>query len=165
MKYTINDFFLYYIEMSGDANCQKLFEAEEKIKLLEAITEEQANYSYAPNKWSLKQVVGHMTDHERIMTYRALRISRKDDTPLLGYDQNVYADNSNSKNLPFKQVLEDYKNTRKASISFMNCLSQEQWKLKGKIWKFHLSLEETMRAVIGHDIHHFNVIQEKYKIL
>lgn len=162
MKYTINDFFLFYIEMTGNATCEDLFLSKEKIKLLENITEEQANFKYAPEKWSLKQVVGHMTDHERIMTYRALRVSRKDETPLLGYDQNVYVDNSSSNNLPFKNVLEDYKNTRMASISFMNCLSEEQWKLKGQIWKFNLNVEEIMRAIIGHDIHHFNVLEEKY---
>lgn len=148
--------------MTGSTNCKELFLSEEKIKLLETITEEQANFKYGPEKWSLKQVVGHMTDHERIMTYRALRVSRKDETPLLGYDQNVYVANSSSNILPFKNVLQDYKNTRKASISFMDCLLEEQWNLKGQIWKFNLSVEEIMRAIIGHDAHHFNVLLEKY---
>lgn len=162
MKYTINDFFLYYIEMSGTEDCQKLFGAPDNIAFLNSLTEEQASYRYAPDKWSIKQVVGHMTDHERIMTYRALRVSRKDDTPLAGYDQNAYVDNSNFDKVPFKDLMQDYQNARNASISLMNCLSKEQWQLKGQIWKFNLNIEEIMRAVIGHEFHHLNIIKERY---
>lgn len=162
MKYTINDFFLYYIEMSGTEDCQKLFRAPDNIAFLNSLTEEQASYRYAPDKWSIKQVVGHMTDHERIMAYRALRVSRKDDTPLAGYDQNAYVDNSNFDKVPFKDLMQDYQNARNASISLMNCLSKEQWQLKGQIWKFNLNIEEIMRAVIGHEFHHLNIIKERY---
>ena len=162
MKYTNNDFFLYYIEMSGKEDCQELFFIPDNMAFLNSLTEEQASYRYALDKWSIKQVLGHMTDHERIMTYRALRVSRKDDTPLAGYDQNAYVDNSNFDNLPFKDLMQDYKNTRNASLSFMNCLSKEQWQLKGQVWKFNLTIEEIMRAIIGHEFHHMNVIKERY---
>ena len=162
MKYTTNDFFLYYIEMSENEDCQKLFSYTDNIAFLNSLTEEQASYRYAPEKWSIKQVVGHMTDHERIMSYRALRVSRKDETPLLGYDQNAYVDNSNFDNLPFKTLMQDYQNTRNASISLINCLSKEQWQLKGQVWKFNLNIEEIMRAAIGHEFHHMNVIKERY---
>ena len=148
--------------MSGTTDCQNLFKEKERITLFESLTEEQASYRYAPEKWSIKQVISHLTDHERIMTYRALRISRKDDTPLLGYDQDIYVANSNADNLPFEKVLDDYKCARNASLSFMDCLAQEQWELKGQVWKFHLTVEEIMRAIIGHDMHHFNVLQKKY---
>lgn len=162
MKYTTNDFFLYYIEMSGTKDCQKLFSTTDNITFLNSLTEEQASHRYAPDKWSIKQVVGHMTDHERIMTYRALRVSRNDETPLAGYDQNAFVDNSNFDNVPFKDLMEDYQNARNASLSFMNCLSKEQWELKGQLWKYNLNIEEIMRAVIGHEFHHLNVIKERY---
>ena len=162
MKYTTNDFFLYYIEMSGNEDCQKLFSMPDNISFLNSLTEEQASYRYASDKWSIKQVLGHITDHERIMTYRALRVSRKDETPLAGYDQNLYVDNGRADELPFKQLIEDYQNVRNASISFMKNLSQEQWRLKGQVWKFNIDVEEIMRAVIGHEFHHINVIKEKY---
>lgn len=162
MKYTTNDFFLYYIEMSGKEDCQKSFAAPDNIAFLNTLTEEQASSRYAPDKWSIKQIVGHMTDHERIMTYRALRVSRNDETPLAGYDQNAFVDNSNFDNVPFKDLMEDYQNARNASLSFMNCLSKEQWELKGQLWKYNLNIEEIMRAVIGHEFHHLNVIKERY---
>ena len=162
MKYTTNDFFLYYIEMSGTKDCQKLFSTTDNITFLNSLTEEQASHRYAPDKWSIKLVVGHMTDHERIMTYRALRVSRNDETPLAGYDQNAFVDNSNFDNVPFKDLMEDYQNARNASLSFMNCLSKEQWELKGQLWKYNLNIEEIMRAVIGHEFHHLNVIKERY---
>ena len=162
MKYTTNDFFLYYIEMSGNEDCQKLFSAKENMLFLNSITEEQASCRYESEKWSVKQVLGHMTDHERIMTYRALRVSRKDKTPLAGYEQNDYVDNGRSDELTFKELVEDYQNVRNASISFMKGLSQEQWRLKGQIWKFNIDVEEIMRAVIGHEFHHINIIKERY---
>lgn len=73
MKYTIQEGFPYYIELVGNTDYRKLFSSQENFNLLETISEEKSNYRYAPNKWSVKQIVGHITDHERIMTYRALR--------------------------------------------------------------------------------------------
>jgi len=140
MKYTTNDFFLYYIEMSGNEDCQKLFLMPDNISFLNSLTEEQASYRYASDKWSIKQVLGHITDHERIM--------------------NV--DNGRADELPFKQLIKDYQNVRNASISFMKGLSKEQWQIKGQVWKFNIDVEEIMRAVIGHEFHHINVIKEKY---
>ena len=84
MKHSVNDGFPYYIELVGNHDYKALFLSEENIKLLESLTEAQASYRYAPNKWSIKQIIGHITDHERIMVYRALRFSKKDKTPLPG---------------------------------------------------------------------------------
>lgn len=81
--------FPYYISLVGQADFRELFRSQANFDLLASITPAQAEYRYATGKWSLKQIVGHMTDHERIMTYRALRFSRKDSTPLAGYEQEI----------------------------------------------------------------------------
>src|SRR5688572_15301147 len=94
MKYSINDGFPYYIELLGTADYRQLFLSKENMELLHSLTEEKASFRYAPDKWSIKQIIGHMTDHERIMTYRALRFSRNDKTLLPGYDQQLFVDNS-----------------------------------------------------------------------
>jgi len=162
MKYTVEDGFKYYIELLGNANYKQRFASQENIALLETLSEEKSTCRYATNKWSIKQIVGHITDHERIMTYRALRFSRKDTTQLPGYDQNLFVENSRFDELSFQQLITDFKNVRNATNSFINGLSELQLNLKGIAWKYELTVEEFLKATIGHEIHHIEIIKDKY---
>jgi uncharacterized damage-inducible protein DinB len=162
MKYSINDGFPYYIELLGDKDYNQLFLSKENISLLKSLTEEQAAFRYAPDKWSIKQIIGHITDHERIMTYRALRFSRKDKTALPGYDQNIFVDNSRFDEQPASQLIQDFENVRNASNSFIQSLSKEQLRLTGTAWKYELTVEEFLKATIGHEVHHMEIIKQKY---
>ncbi len=162
MKYTIEDGFPYYIELIENTDYRQLFSSEENLTLLGTISEEQAIYRYAPNKWSIKQIIGHITDHERIMMYRALRFSRKDTTQLSGYDQNLFVENSRFDELPFSQLIRDFKNVRTASNSFIESLSESQLKLKGFAWKYELTVEAFLKATIGHEIYHIEIIKKRY---
>jgi hypothetical protein len=96
------------------------------------------------------------------MMYRALRFSRKDTTQLPGYDQNLLVDNSRFDELSLQQLLTDFKNVRAATNSFIDSLSPSQLKLKGVAWKYELCVEEFLKATIGHEMHHINIIKEKY---
>src|SRR6478735_4780423 len=149
MKYTVQDGFPYYIELLGNQDHRSLFASQENLALLETISEEKSTYRYAPGKWSIKQIVGHMTDHERIMVYRALRFSRKDSTQLPGYDQDLFVDNSRFDQLSFRQLLADFTNVRAATNSFIDTLSEAQYQLKGAAWKYELTVEEFLKATIG----------------
>jgi uncharacterized damage-inducible protein DinB len=162
MKYSINDGFPYYIELLGDKDYNRLFTSKENLDLLKSVTEENAAYRYAPGKWSIKQIIGHITDHERIMTYRALRFSRKDKTALPGYDQDTFVDNSRFDEQPVSQLITDLENVRNASISFIRSLSKEQLLLTGTAWKYELTVEDFLKATIGHELHHIEVIKQKY---
>lgn len=162
MNLTASDGFPYYIALVGSATVNQLFRSDENFKLLSALSEEQVNYRYAPGKWNIKQIIGHMTDHERIMTYRALRFSRKDTTQLSGYDQDFFVQNSRFDELAAKDLLQDYKNVRQATRSLIHSFSQEQLLLKGLAWKFELTVEDALKAIIGHELHHIKIITEKY---
>lgn len=162
MKYSINDGFPYYIELLGDKDYRQLFGSKANLDLLKSLTEEQAAFRYAPGKWSIKQIIGHITDHERIMTYRALRFSRKDKTPLPGYDQDTFVNNSRFDELTATQLITDLENVRNASVSFMNGLSKEQLALTGTAWKYELTVEEFLKATIGHEWHHMEIIKQRY---
>lgn len=162
MKYSINDGFPYYIELLGDKDYNQLFTSKENLELLKSVTEENAAYRYAPGKWSIKQIIGHITDHERIMTYRALRFSRKDRTALPGYDQDTFVDNSRFDEQPVSQLITDLENVRNASNSFIRSLSKEQLLLTGTAWKYELTVEAFLKATIGHELHHIEVIKQKY---
>ena len=164
MKYTVQDGFPYYIELTGNLNYKELFSSDENFESLSSISEKQANYRYAPGKWSIKQIVGHMTDHERIMTYRALRFSRKDTTQLPGYEQNLFVENSRFDELSLHELINDFKNVRAATNSLIHSLSQSQLALKGVAWKYELTVEEFLKATIGHELHHIAILKDKYLI-
>jgi hypothetical protein len=162
MNLTPSDGFPYYISLAGSNDLNHLFTSPENFNLLESLTDEQVHYRYAPDKWNIKEIVGHITDHERIMSYRALRFSRKDTTQLPGYDQNLLVNNSRFSEINFNDLLQDLKNVRAATISLMNLFSPEQMALKGMAWKFELTVEETLKAIIGHEMHHIKILKEKY---
>lgn len=162
MKYTVQDGFPYYIELTENQGFKSLFLSQENMALFASLDEEEASFRYAPGKWSIKQMLGHIIDHERIMTYRALRISRKDPTALAGYDQDVMVDGSRFDELSFEMLLNDFKCVRAATNSFIQTLSDEQLQLKGLAWKYELTVEEVLRATIGHEAHHMLVLKDKY---
>jgi uncharacterized damage-inducible protein DinB len=162
MKYTVQDGFPYYIELIGSADYKQLFSSNENFQLLESISEEKSTHRYAPGKWSIKQVIGHITDHERIMSYRALRFSRKDSTLLPGYDQDLFVANSRFDELGFQHLLTEFKNVRAATNNFIDGLSAEQLALKGVAWKYELTVEEFLKATIGHELHHINILKARY---
>lgn len=162
MIHNVADGFPYYIELTEGKELKGLFASNETIEFFRSLTEDQGNIRYAPGKWTIKQLLGHITDHERIMSYRAFRFSRKDETVLSGYDQNLLVDNSRSNELPLSYLVADFEKVRAATNSFIASLLPEQLSLKGTAWKFTLSVEDFLRATIGHELHHMNIIKEKY---
>lgn len=161
-KYRVSDGFPYYIEQLENKDYLQQFFSQENFAFLDTIIEEKANYRYAPDKWSIKQIIGHITDHERIMTYRVLRISRKDSSQLAGYDQELFVENSRFDELSINLLMDDYKNVRKSTLSFISTLSEQQFNLTGFVWKFEMTIEDFLKATIGHELHHINIIKEKY---
>jgi uncharacterized damage-inducible protein DinB len=162
MKYIPKDGFPYYLDFVKKSNYLSIFTSDSTFTFLNSISEEKALYRYEENKWSIKQIVGHITDHERIKTFRAFLMSRNDKVELWGYDQNLLVKNSRFEELTFSQLLTDYKNVRKATISFIESLSQSQLNIKGWAKQYEITLEDFVKSIIGHEIHHTNIIKEKY---
>lgn len=162
MALTVSDGFPYYIELTGSTPVKTLLTDPSFETLLSSITEEKSKHRYAEGKWSIKQILGHIVDHERIMVYRTLRFSRKDKTPLPGYDQDLMVSNACFDEFKFSQLVHDYKTVRTSTISFMNLLKPEQMILTGMAWKFELTVDEMLRAVVGHEMHHIRILKERY---
>lgn len=162
MKYTVKDGFPYYVELTEGKDYKQLFTSTAIFDLLYSIGEERSCYRYAENKWSIKQIVGHITDHERIMTYRILRFSRNDKTQLPGYDQDLFVSNSRFDELSFDELITDFENVRAASNSFISSLSETQLGRKGTAYKHELTVEDFLKATIGHELHHVAVLKDKY---
>jgi uncharacterized damage-inducible protein DinB len=135
---------------------------ERTITLFEGISEEDAHFRYAENKWSIKEVLGHMTDTERIMSYRLLRIGRGDQTPLAGFNENDYVDSSQINRLPIKNVLDDFVATRKATITLIQNMPEETWDKKGVANSMEITTRAIAYIIVGHAIHHLKIINERY---
>ena len=161
-KYTPENGFPYYFDLAKDNNLQNLFSSSANFEFLNSINEEKSSFRYALDKWSIKQIIGHITDHERIKMFRAFQLSRNEKIQLWGYDQNFLVDNACFDDLTMQKLLTDLLNVRKASLSFIDTLSANQLKFKGWARQYEISLEDFLKSIIGHEIHHLNIIKEKY---
>ena len=161
-KYTPEDGFPYYFNLAKDDDLHTLFSSLSSFQLLRSINEEKAAHRYAPDKWSIKQIVGHITDHERIKMFRAFQLSRNEKIQLWGYDQDFLVDNSRFDQLKMQPLMTDFLNVRKASLSFIETLSEDQLKITGWARQYEITLEDFLKSIIGHERHHVSVIKEKY---
>lgn len=162
MRYVPKDGFPYYYDFVRSMDYEPLFSSSSTFAFLDSIDEKKAAYRYAPNKWSIKQIVGHITDHERIKMFRAFLLSRNKSVELWGYDQNSLVENSRFEEMTFQQLITDFQNVRKASISFVNGLSKSQLNIKGMAGQYEITLRDFLKSIVGHEIHHINIIKERY---
>jgi hypothetical protein len=133
-------------------------------ELLSDIPEQQSNYLYAEGKWTLKEVIGHISDTERVMSYRLLRIARGDKTPLPGYDQDEFMNGSSFQDWTLSQIIEDYISVRKSTITLLRGISDEAWQRMGTANGADISARALAYIIAGHELHHWNVIHNKYLV-
>ena len=132
--------------------------------LLESVPEEKLLFRYAPNKWSVKEVILHIIDDERIFAYRALRYARNDSTALPGFEQDDYVKPSRADERSLASLMDEYESVRNATISLFAYLPEESFMRSGTLDDG--SNRRTVRAMVyhiaGHELHHLNIIREKY---
>lgn len=158
-------FFDRYINLIGDDI--DLFEgfdlfAPDKIynevdQLIELGTE-----VYQPGKWTIKDILQHVIDNERIMSYRALRFSRNDKTILPGYEEELLAANTNAANLSVQQLMEEFNLVRASTIAMFRGMSDQMLLRSGVAFKSDISALALGFVILGHPVHHMNVIRERY---
>lgn len=136
--------------------------AKETIKTLVMVTEEKANWAYAEGKWSIKDIVQHLIDTERIMSYRALSIARGEENKLNGYDHNAYVDAGSANDRTLKDLLEEFKRLRASTIDLFKSFSTEMLSQKGNANGVDFISEQFMYILLGHEIHHMEVVQQRY---
>jgi uncharacterized damage-inducible protein DinB len=162
MRYTPQDGFPYYLALTNNAELLPLFTSPSALEFLAKISEDKASYRYQPDKWSIKQVVGHITDHERIKISRAFLLSRQQSVQLWGYDEKALVANSRFEELTLRDLTQDLANVRRASISFIDTLSARQLQIRGVAKTHEVSLGDFLKSIIGHEIHHLSILKEKY---
>jgi hypothetical protein len=135
------------------------------LELLEPLTAAQvAGLTYAAGKWTLKEVVGHLADDERIFTYRALCVARNDPRPLPGFDEKTYVAFASFEQMPWRDLLADYRAVRQASITFFSGLTAEAWVRRGIVNEYEASVRGLAFHIVGHELRHIRAIREKYLV-
>lgn len=132
--------------------------------VLKELSKEQLQYTYAEGKWTIPDILMHLIDCERVFLYRAMRFSRNDRTPLPFFDEDEYAKQAMASKIPIKKLLTEYASTRKATISFFNNLTAAQLKRVGMASNYNMSVRACVWIICAHEIHHWNVINERYQI-
>jgi uncharacterized damage-inducible protein DinB len=134
----------------------------ETEELISPLSEDKMNYRYAPGKWSLKDMIVHLSDSERIFVYRALCFSRGDETALPGFEESEYAKNARAGEREKEDILRELCLVREASIAFVESLSDEALNRKGIANGFPVSVRLLVNLLYGHHKHHLNLMRERY---
>jgi hypothetical protein len=127
-----------------------------------SMPEEKGIYAYADGKWTIKEVLSHLIDGERIFGYRALRISRGDKTPIEGFEQDDYIEHSHANERSLADLLEEFNLLRRANLIVLNYLSDEDWKRMGTASNTPVSVRALAYIMAGHVTHHLNILRERY---
>lgn len=153
-----------YIQLVPDGNIVTILaeQIEETLALLDQIDEAKAGYRYQPDKWSIRQLLGHVIDSERVFSYRALRFARGDQTALAGYEQDDYVANGSFDDTPLKELRDELETVRRATILLFKHLDQNAWMRFGVANEAKVSVRALAYMIAGHEIHHRGVLQSRY---
>jgi hypothetical protein len=162
----LSDYYrTYWKYLDNDDMLGELIRQEKEASdFLLSINADKSDYAYEEGKWMLKEVVGHLSDTERILTYRALRFSRNDSTELPGFDENSYMEHSNFRSRHLPEIIDEFISVRKATISLFSSMSDEMLDLKGVANGNTVSPRSLLYFIIGHTRHHLLVIRDRYLI-
>jgi uncharacterized damage-inducible protein DinB len=132
------------------------------LRFLRSIPPEKAGYRYAPDKWSVREVVGHVVDTERIFGFRALAFARGERAEIPGMDQDEYVRQANFDELTLPDLIAQFEAVRRASATFYGSLSAEAWLRRGTANGNMISVRALAYIVIGHERHHWGVLRASY---
>lgn len=132
------------------------------ISFISSIPEDKLEYRYAENKWTIKDIVLHLIDAERIFAYRALRIGRGDKTPLAGFEENDYVPNAMANKRTINSLIEEFKFVRNSTLALFKNFSNEQLLYLGTSSGNSISVRAIGFLISGHQNHHLRIIKERY---
>ena len=153
-----------YVNLVPEGELPQILEKnmQETISMLSVLPQEKLSYRYAPGKWSIPQILLHITDTERIFSYRILCIARGDKTPLPGFEENDYAAASRADERSFSSVVQEFTAVRRATIELFKNLDAEMRQRTGISNGREISVLALCFMITGHGMHHLRVMREKY---
>ena len=159
-----NPYYSLYIDRVPDGDIVETLQRQipETVEFLRAIPESRADYRYAEGKWSIRQIVGHLSDGERVFQYRAMRFSRLDATPVPGFDENLYVANAPFTHMSMENLISELEHLRMASIRLFGGLDAEAMARRGVANGHEISVRALAFVMAGHETHHLEVIRTRY---
>jgi hypothetical protein len=146
----------------GDVVSELRDSGREIVGALAAIPESRGGFRYAADKWTVREVVGHMIDAERIFSYRALRLARGDATPLPGFEENDYARTAGSDARTLADLSEELRAVRESTVRLFDSFADEAWERRGVVNGREVSVRALAYITAGHARHHLRVLRERY---
>jgi len=132
------------------------------LALLGSVPESQAGFRYAAGKWSMKELLGHVIDGERIFAYRALRFARNDRTPLPGFEQDDYIRNASFDACSLAALAAEFESVRRATLFLFRHLDGEAWMRRGVASESEVSVRALAYMIAGHELHHVGILRDRY---
>jgi uncharacterized damage-inducible protein DinB len=158
------EYYSKYTGLVSDGDILEILEAQmrETAAFLRGIPAHLHDHRYAEGKWSVKEVIGHVCDAERIFAYRALRFGRGDTTPLASFDENAYVANARFAEQEFDLLMEDFVAVRRATLTLLRGMNAEEAARRGTASDWEVSVRALAVIMAGHVIHHTHVLRERY---
>ncbi len=135
---------------------------DDTLALIRSIPESRGDFRYAEGKWSIKEVIGHVVDSERVFAYRALRFARGDETPLAGFEQDDYVRGGAFDKRSLNDLANEYEHVRRSSISLFSNLDDEAWSRRGSANNNEATVRALAFIVAGHEQHHVEILRARY---
>ena len=159
-------FYARYVSLVQDDDALAALEGQlEELRALSAsIPKERETYRYAPDKWSVRQVVGHLTDGERVFGYRAFCISRGEQAPLAAFDENAYVASSGYDSVPLGELVDELVTVRRGNLAALRRLAAGDWARLGTASGKPVSVRALAYVMVGHPRHHIGVLRERYGV-
>ncbi|HEY6196117.1 MAG TPA: DinB family protein [Candidatus Eisenbacteria bacterium] len=152
-----------YIALVGDDAMAALrSQAATTPRLLSGVNESRALFRYAPGKWSVKEVLGHVIDGERVFGHRALRFAREDRTPLPGFDENTWVPAARFDSRPLADLVADYVAVRTATLALFSSFDEATLLRRGIANGAEVSVRALAHIIAGHELHHVSLLRERY---
>jgi uncharacterized damage-inducible protein DinB len=158
------DYYSKYIDLIPSDEIVPALQTQmgESLELLGTISEEQSLYSYAPGKWTIRDLLNHVSDCERLFLYRAFWFARGFNDALPSFDQDPAAELAQANDIPWADLVEEFKNVRLSTLSFFKNLPDEAWSRSGVASDNPVTVRALAYIIAGHVAHHANVLKEKY---
>ena len=134
----------------------------ETLALVRGLPEARGDFRYAEGKWSVKELIGHIIDGERVFTYRALRFARGDETPLPGFEQDDFVEHGNHNARTLADLADEYEAVRGATLALFRSFDDAAWQRSGVASDNEMSVRAAAYVTAGHELHHVKILRERY---